>query len=255
MAWNEERLLPYFFRHYDRWVERYVVYDDNSSDRTLEILHAHPRVEVRRLVRSVPDSFVLSAQALHNRCWKESRGAADWVVITAIDEHLHHPDFEGYLAECSRQGVTAIPALGFDMVADEFPAGDRPLHELVRLGVPSEDMSKLSLFDPNRLSKTRFQPGRHLAIPQGNVRYPAEDRLLNLHFKTLGADYTLARYRLLSKGLGPRDGTRGFGHQYHWPEQRIRELIAARKSAAFDVLAAGEQAAAGYTGPRWWRGP
>ncbi|MBI4190914.1 MAG: glycosyltransferase family 2 protein, partial [Betaproteobacteria bacterium] len=41
MGWNEERLLPFFFRHYDPWVDRYVIYDDNSTDATLEMLHAH----------------------------------------------------------------------------------------------------------------------------------------------------------------------------------------------------------------------
>ena len=36
ICWNEERMLPFFFRHYDQWVDRYVVYDDNSTDATLE---------------------------------------------------------------------------------------------------------------------------------------------------------------------------------------------------------------------------
>jgi glycosyltransferase involved in cell wall biosynthesis len=96
ICWNEERMLPFFFRHYDALVDRYVVHDDGSSDATLSLLAAHPRVERRRFPRSVADSYVLSAQALHNTAWKESRGRADWVILTAIDEHLHHPDLPGY---------------------------------------------------------------------------------------------------------------------------------------------------------------
>jgi hypothetical protein len=59
------------------------------------------------------DSYVLAAQDVHNNCWKESRGLADWVIITAVDEFLYAPNLKSYLAECAKEGVTAIPALGF----------------------------------------------------------------------------------------------------------------------------------------------
>jgi hypothetical protein len=32
-CWNEEKMLPYFFRHYDTLVSRYFVFDDGSTDR------------------------------------------------------------------------------------------------------------------------------------------------------------------------------------------------------------------------------
>lgn len=82
IVWNEEEMLPFFFRHYDSLVDRYVIYDDGSTDRTLEMLGAHDRVEVRPFVRSDPDSYVLAARILHDNVWKESRGHADWVIIS-----------------------------------------------------------------------------------------------------------------------------------------------------------------------------
>ena len=38
LCWNEERLLPYFFRHYDDIVDRYYVYNHGSTDRSVELL-------------------------------------------------------------------------------------------------------------------------------------------------------------------------------------------------------------------------
>lgn len=108
MSWNEERMLPFFFRHYDPWIERYIVYDDGSTDRTLAMFAARAKVEVRRFERSVTDSFVLSATYLQNEVWKEARGKADWVVITAIDEHLHHPDMARFLRRNRKTGVSVI---------------------------------------------------------------------------------------------------------------------------------------------------
>lgn len=253
IGWNEVRVLPFFFRHYDQWVDRYVIYDDSSTDATLEMLHAHPRVEVRPFIRSVPDSFVLSAQAIHNSCWKESRGAADWVIITDIDEHLYHPDLATYLVACKRNGVTAIPALGYEMISATFPQGEQHLCELVRKGAPSANMSKLSLFDPNSLTETNYAVGRHTAEPKGKVRYPKEDRLLNLHFKKLGLDYIIARYRLLATKRGTRDRANKWGYHYDWTTEKIAEVYTARQDHAFDVIAAGERATQKHLEPRWWR--
>ena len=95
VSWNEQAMLGYFFRHYDRFVDRYVFYDDGSDDGTRERLEAHPRVEIRRFERTDPNSFILSARALYDRHWKESRGAADWVIVGAVDEHLWHPRLRG----------------------------------------------------------------------------------------------------------------------------------------------------------------
>lgn len=253
MSWNERRMLPFFFRHYDSWVERYVVFDDHSTDGTLDILRIHPRVEIRPLVRAVPESFVLSAQNIHNTCWKESRGIADWVIITAIDEHLYLPDFGNYLIRCRKQGITAVPALGFDMMSESFPQGEQRLCDLVRMGEPAVAMSKLSLFDPNRITDTNYAVGRHTAEPRGRVCYPEEDRLLNLHFKNLGSDYVISRSRLLASGLGKTDRIHRWGAQYDRSDATIAVAVAKRYSRAFDVFAAGPLAIEKHTAPRWWR--
>jgi hypothetical protein len=44
--YNEEYLLPFFLKHYD-WADQInVIYDQDSSDRTLEILRSNPKVKV-----------------------------------------------------------------------------------------------------------------------------------------------------------------------------------------------------------------
>jgi hypothetical protein len=85
------------------------------------------------------------------------------------------------------------------------------------------------------------------------VRYSKEDELLNLHFKTLGLDYYVARSRLLATGLGTRDRANQWGYHYDWPDEKIAEIYTALQNRAFDVIAAGEQAAHKHLEPRWWR--
>lgn len=246
-------MLPFFFRHYDQFVDRYVIYDDNSTDATLAMLHAHPRVVARPLSRSVPDSFELSVLPIFNSHWKESRGNADWVIIVDIDEHLFHPDLAAYLTACNQGGVTAIPALGYEMISDTFPQGEHRLCELVRKGAPASFMSKMSIFDPNRLIETNFTVGRHSADPKGKLRYPNVDRLLNLHFKWLGIDYLNERYRLLASRRGARDRANKWGYHYDRTAENIAEIFSVQLNRAFDVIAAGDRAAIDHLEPRWWR--
>jgi hypothetical protein len=250
-SWNDERMLGFFFRHYEGLVERYVVYDDGSTDGTLDLLRARPNVEVRRFRRAVADSFVLSQQRLQNEVWKESRGSADWVIVSALDEHLHHADLAGYLETCKRRGITAIPALGFQMVAREFPAAGTHLAATLTRGAPEQNMSKLSIFDPGAIAESRFSPGRHWAAPTGRLHYPRADEVLNLHYKYLGMPYLLERRALLRTGLGKADRKHKLGHEYSYDDARMREEFDRYEAAAFDLAA--DDARARYRQLRWWR--
>lgn len=255
ICWNELPMLDFFFRHYDPWVERYVFYDNGSTDGTLEYLVRQPKVELRYFRQSVPGSFVLSAQQLQNSCWQGSRGQADWVVVTAVDEHLHHPDMPGYLHHCAAAGVTAVPALGYEMVAEEFPPPDVRLTEYLRQGRPLGSMNKLSLFQPQALSETGFGLGRHEAAPLGQVRYPERDELLLLHYKYIGRDRTKARQARLGGALGPVDrGNNWGGHYFRTDEAYTAEFDLLLAQAA-DILAPGADPHAEHGLPRWWRPP
>ncbi len=251
ILWNEEEMLPFFFRHYDPLIDRYVIYDDNSTDNTLRLLAAHNRVEVRQFVRTHPTSFVLSAQALHDSMWKESRGRADWVITTAVDEHLYHPaGLKWYLRVAQCRGITAVPALAFQIVADAFPSPDEYLVRTRRFGVPIDHYNKLSVFDPNAVSETHYAVGGHSAAFEGRIRYPKRDQLLLFHYKFLGMDYLLRRYALLSSGLGATDKERQYGYQYDLGRDVLEVEFAELRRTAVDVT--GAQARK-LIREKWWR--
>jgi len=213
LCWNEVRMLPYFFRHYADLVDRFVVFDNGSTDGSLDLLAANPRVQVTDF--QVPgDSFVDEERRLSDVIWHSSRGSADWVMMLDIDEHLHHPDLPGYLQRCTAEGVTAIRSIGYEMVAEAFPSAQARLCDLVTAGVRSFGHDKLCLFDPNRITETRYGPGRHTAFPEGDVVWPAQRVVRMLHYKKLGVEYVLERNALLRTGLRRRDIEAGWGFHY-----------------------------------------
>ncbi|MCB0208993.1 MAG: glycosyltransferase family 2 protein [Anaerolineae bacterium] len=216
-------MLTYFFNYYDQWVDRYIFFDNDSTDQTLAMLEKHPQVEIRPFAKLLDtDSYVLAAQQIHDNCWKESRGLADWVIITAVDEFLYVPNLKAYLAECVKKGVTAIPALGFQMISPTLPVSDQNLPKQITRGCPWIKMNKLSLFNPNKIIETNYSLGRHSANPVGQVIYPTQDRLLLLHYKYLSFEHTFNRHAQLQQKLGAIDKENGWGHRYGWTKEKFK---------------------------------
>ena len=253
-CWNDARMLGFFFRHYDRLVSRYVVYDDGSTDDSLDLLRSNPKVEIRPTPPySDPTSRVASGLAILESCWKESRGVADWVIVTDIDEHLHHPDLENYLKACKQTGVTVIPALGYEMLADEFPQSGLWLSQSLTMGAPSSDSSKLNIFAPDQIETTNYAVGRHTADPKGIVIAPSRDELLLLHYKFLGFERTKQRLEEYRTRQRQKDLEMYWGNQYSWSREQLMERWQQLTSRLGDISRPDLNPWLSHDEPRWWK--
>ncbi len=253
LCWNDADMLGFFFRHYDRYVQRYIVYDDGSTDDSVDILRANPKVEVRRAkLNSNPDSFILSGMALIESFWKESRGVADWVICTDIDEHLYHPHLIQYLGACRNEGITIIPALGYQMLSETFPQRDELLCQSVTMGAPWIQMNKLSLFSPNSIEVTNFSLGRHMASPTGRVLAPERDELLLLHYKYLGLERTQRRHEQCALRLQKMELENNWCHRWRWSHDQLQKDWKKFECDLVDVSRPDLCPWESHPAPRWW---
>ncbi len=212
-CWNEARLLPLVLDHYDRFVDEYTIFDNGSDDGSAEILDAHPRVQ--RVPFEVPgDSLVAHLTELYNSCWKSSRGRADWVMVTNLDELMWHPDTPALLQWAEQSGHTLLSAQGYEMVSLRFPRPHHPLVEQVRWGMAWDRLSKPQVFRPDAIDEINFAAGRHTARPTGDVSVPDRPVWQLRHHKYLGYRYTVGRWRELGGRLREGDLRTGAGH--HW---------------------------------------
>lgn len=221
LCWNEERMLPFFFRHYDDVVTRYFVFDNGSTDRSVDLLAQHPKVTLGEF-RTIGDSVIREAPAFYETVWHRSRNEADWVFIVNIDELLYHPDGKAYFKRCMRRGFTVVPAVGYEMIAERFPHPHANLPDSITHGVRATYMDKLCAFRPRAIRKINYALGRHRARPRGHAIYPPAPELRLLHYKHLGEDYLVERSMELGARTPDRDRRRGLGAKYfHGPERII----------------------------------
>lgn len=242
LVWNERHMLPFFLEHYRPFVDRFFLYDDGSDDGSTEYLAGQPDVELRRF-QNEGESFVESARDFYNHAWKESRGAADWVIVVNVDELVYHSSPREALARERHQGHTIVCSRGWDMVTDDFPRGG-PLARTANRGVHSTEMAKLAIFAPDMIDEINYGPGRHHADPAGTIIRGRKTNFDLLHYKYLGEDYLIRRYRELSRRMKPVDQAKRYGFQYHQEEAQLREhhrrlLLAARPVLTEDMFAEG----------------
>lgn len=255
LCWNEAKKLGFFFRHYDPIVDRYIIYDDGSTDGSIEILEKHPRVELRRWQRANPNSFILSQQKWLNSVWKESRGNADWVLLVDIDEHLviQRCPIKDYLKSCKDKGVTLLPALGYQMITDKFPEPEELLCQTRTHGAPFYMMSKPSVLDPDAIHESNFSKGRHTAKANGKIIFPDQDELLLLHYRFLGFDHTFKRNTLQGKNLGDFDTLGQLRPLYFFSRQHFQKKWNNIEQNVVDIARPDFNPSRDHSGKVWWR--
>ena len=187
---NEEYMLPYFLRHYETFADKIFIFDDHSTDRTVEIARDHNKTILQdfKYNRGMnEDDF--------NDCFeksykKYSRDLADWVICVDGDEFIYNKNVIGVLKEQKERGVQVIQSIGYMMVSEVLPQKKGQIYEESKKGIRFPKYDKTVIFDPS-LDIT-FGEGRHTTnIPRGAK--VAQKDLLLLHYRYLSKEYFLER--------------------------------------------------------------
>lgn len=228
VCWNEEIILPWMFSYYGQFVEHFTIFDNYSSDKSESIIKSNPKAEIVKFGEK--ERFDDSAnQKVKNQCWKRSRGKADLVVVCDMDEFLYHPDLENLLQRLCKEKITFPTIVGYEMYGESVPEydGKHQLPDLIQKGTRSQWMDKHIIFDPHRIVDINFDPGAHHANPTGIVKRDTEDIPLKiLHYKNLGLDYLLARYKQLGERLSAYNLDNDLGTHYLAKQKEIEEQFA-----------------------------
>jgi glycosyltransferase involved in cell wall biosynthesis len=188
--WNEEYMLPYFLRYYSTFADKIFIIDDHSTDRTVEIAQANPKVQML----DFPYNKGLD-ETNFSDCYEDyykhySRGVADWVMCPDADEIIYNKNILAVLREQRQRGVQALQCTAYHMVSKDQPQTDGQIYEVCQMGTRARPYDKTLTFDP--AIDARFGIGRHtLQVPEG-VRI-SKAKLLMLHYRYLSRDSIIDR--------------------------------------------------------------
>ena len=231
ICWNEERILPFFFQHYEPFVDQFTFYDNMSTDRTTNIITSHPNTKVFSFDGPHDNP---NLRNLRNSIWKKSRGKADYVIVCDVDEFLYHPQISSYIRQAAHSRITLPDVIGYNMICDKFPdyKTDKTIVEQVNEGVRYDLFDKHILFDPHRIVEINYGYGSHRCEPCGITRR-GKISLKLLHYKNMGLDYLIARNHSIAPRVSDNNKRMGIGVHYLFNDQmltdRFNEDYAQRK--------------------------
>jgi glycosyltransferase involved in cell wall biosynthesis len=234
ICWNEEVILPHFLKHYTGLCESIVVYDNYSTDKSVQICAKYANVSVRKYDTNgeIRDDIYLQ---IKNNCWKESRNSADWVIVCDTDEFIYHADLINVLKQAKNQGISHFRSVGYEMVGDRMPREDDHIFELIKDGFPNEACNKTALFDPDLIEEINYEWGGHTCLPIGRLKEDRETISL-LHYKYFSLDYLIERYRVLGRRLSEKNIKYKLGKHYLFSPRKIKKLYEGFRKKATRVI-------------------
>ena len=168
-GWNEMRMIGFFFRHYEAWVDRFIFYDDGSTPR-----HARAAC-LEDKCRNSPLRLYLS-QLLQ----PVGAGLAEFVLEGEPRRGgLGHRYRCGRAPASSRSPLlpSAMQGRGRELHSgsrlrhgdESFPHPEEHLATSHTIGAPSAVYSKLRIFDPVAIEEVDYGFGAHSASPRGRT--------------------------------------------------------------------------------------
>lgn len=228
LCWNEMAILPFVVDYWRRFASHVTVYDNGSTDGSVEYLEGLGDFVTVRHFDTGGRKDNDAQSRLKSDCWKEARGRADLVCVCDLDELLY---FQSDAARrMLRSGATICEPVWYELVGDgqtECTAGKllhevSPMAALCRVSPRMPAPSKAVLFNPNKINEINYGPGAHHCDPKGEVRWYCSD-IYVLHINNaLSLDYKISRYRQQRGRLSEADKKKGYGVHYGMTEQQIR---------------------------------
>ncbi len=221
---NEETILPYFFRHYQDVADLFVVYDNQSTDRTREIIKAQPKAWLRDYDTHGEMNDLIHKE-IKNEAYKTLPG--DWFIVVDADEFLYSEEglkttLEGYY---KRDDIVVPKVHGYSMAGHGVPVDDgkTQLTELIRDGALDGYYDKNCIF--HKSVDIRYFIGAHWCTPEWRAGFVSEQTLSDtpvyfsasplklLHYKWLSLDYAMKRMAATAKTLSKINRDEGWGSQ------------------------------------------
>jgi len=168
--YNDSFYFPFIKRHYEKFCEKIVMYDNHSTDDSVQ-LAKDLGFEVRTFGgNQLNDQHYLDVK---NHCWKECRNQGIHYVIVCDADEFVVPDMNSL----SLMEPSAPKVIGYNMISEELPSLSI---EEINVGSYSESYSKQAIFSPDKIEEINFVHGCHKNNMTGEITRGGNTKLYHL---------------------------------------------------------------------------
>jgi glycosyltransferase involved in cell wall biosynthesis len=221
ITYNEEDILPFFIEYYSKFADVIIIYDNNSTDNTVQIAKQYSKVSKIISVDTndrLDDNMYIE---IRNSCWKDSD--YDYVILVDADEFIYHDlDIRDYL---NKTNFEVYQPKGYNMISLDFPKPGTLITEQIKTGIADRMYDKPVIFKPNSIKSVEYSLGTHSGVFHNGEQYilPHQSDLKLLHYKNLGFPFRIKKHKLFASRLSDSNIANGAGVHYTWSEQTQKE--------------------------------
>ena len=244
LCFNEMDILPFVEQYWRRIATKVVVYDNGSTDGSLEYLSKLPYVEVRHFeTEGQNDPY---QKQLKELAYKEFRDFYDIIIISDMDEVFYFENLEKELDKMINGNYDAMLLPLYSLCEDKKPEYEegKLLHQLChkfyKQGMNHmggfQNYTKISIFNTNTVIFLSMSVGQHFVntIPTQNFMI-AEDAF-GLHLdKGFGLDYKFNIRQKMNENLSKTNKQCGMCIEYSKDYKSLKEEYENNQKHSFDI--------------------
>lgn len=244
LCFNEMDILPFVEQYWKRIATKVVVYDNGSTDGSLEYLSKLPYVEVRHFeTEGQNDPYQKQVKEL---AYKEFREFYDVIIISDMDEVFYFNDFEQKLDLMTKEQYDVMLLPLYSLCEDKKPSfeKERLLHQICHKFYKQrmnhmenlQDFTKISIFNTKTIDNLRMSVGQHFVQTTPTMKAIIFQDAFGLHIdKGFGVDYKFNIRQKMLKNLSETNLKGGMCTEYANTYQQLKEEYEKNQKFSFDI--------------------
>lgn len=237
-------ILPFVRKYWERISADVIVYDNGSTDGSLEYLSDIPYVTIKHF-DSDGQNDVIQKQ-VKERAYLEYKDKYDIIIITDMDEVFYFDDFKAVSRAFIDGGYNVLMTPIVSLCEDFKPpfSEDKYLHQLCHKFYKQrmnhmngfDDYSKLSIFNTKVTDKVEMSVGQHYVKTLPYMRIMLPNNGFNLHIdKGFGLDYKYNVRQRMYANLSQTNKRYGMAIEYADSYEKLEREYKNNQENSFDI--------------------
>ncbi len=237
-------ILPFVRKYWERISADVIVYDNGSTDGSLEYLSSIPYVTIRHFDSDGHNDII--HKNVKEQAYLEYKNDYDIIIITDMDEVFFFDDFKAVSKAFIDGGYNILMTPIISLCEDFKPpfSEDKYLHQLCHKFYKQrmnhmkgfDDYSKLSIFNTKVTDKVEMSVGQHFVKTLPDMTIMLSNNGFNLHIdKGFGLDYKYKVRQRMYANLSDTNKRYGMAIEYADSYEKLEREYKNNQENSFDI--------------------
>ena len=241
---NEEDVIPFCIDYWKRIANKVVVYDNGSTDSSIELLSQYDWIDVRHFDSEGHNDVI--QKSIKEHAYLEFKDSYDIIIISDMDELFYFQDFEKEIDKMIQGNYNCMLLPLYSLCEDGKPQykEDKLLHQLCHKYYKQrmnhtrglEAYTKFSIFNTKITDVVAMSVGQHYVQTAPTMNVMVADNAFGIHIdKGFGEDYYVAKRRKMGENLSETNKRGRMGIEYLKSEEDSRKEYRDNQAKSFDI--------------------